>query len=205
MSNTVGKAYALTTISPMKTWATYLLAIVWKLIPFFPATAQLKKLSFIHFARWVVVRPRDFPYLGAPQKRDRPAYSYLLFSSNFNGTWEQYIAAFSDVIPDGLNRIWRWSMNFPGAAPLYPFENYIRDNQIRTDHYYAAYPGSSTTDVKKAIHLQGELEKFAADSKELSPEAFATAYATFLARIQNDLSSTGLPRDGEGKPLNWSP
>jgi hypothetical protein len=114
-----------------------------------------------------------------------------LFFSNFNGTWDQYIDAFSDVVPSGLNLIWRWSVKFPGSVPVTPFKQYIRLNQFDTDYYYNAYPGAATTDVKASLYLKAEMTKFAETSKDLDPAAFKQAYNTFLIDVQNSLMSTG--------------
>ena len=191
MSNLAGKAYAINTISPQRWFTTPLQRLIFLLAPYLKPTRQLKKLSFIHFARWAIIPRRKWPYLGSPQQRENLKYDYLLFCSNFNGTWEQYIAAFSDVVSTGINRIWGVTVNFPGARPLGPFSAFIRFNQCDTDHYYAAYPGASTTDVKAALLVQAELDKLAGEADDLSPEEFERRYQQFLTRVQNHLGQTG--------------
>ena len=101
---------------------------------------DLINLSFIEFARWVILPRRRFPYLGNGQVKEDLKYDYLLFFSNFNGTWNQYIDAFSAVLSRGLNMIWRWSEKFPGSVPVTPFKEYIARVQFDTDYYYTAYP-----------------------------------------------------------------
>ena len=103
-------------------------------------------LSFIHFARWVIIRRDQWPDLGQPP---RPAANdYMLFCSNFNGTWDQYIDAFADGIPGGLDLFWYSSTKYPHSIPITPFKNYIRANQIDTDYYYNATPGAAQRDIK---------------------------------------------------------
>lgn len=191
MPNLAGKAYAINTISAQRWWSTPLLRFIFLLAPRLKPTRDLKKLSFIHFARWAILPRRKWPYLGPPQERERLEYDYLLFCSNFNGTWEQYIAAFSDVVSVGIDRIWSWTVNFPGARPLTPFLDFIRFNQCDTDHYYTAYPGASTTDVRAALQVQAEVDRLAADAPAMAPEEFARAYRAMLTRIQNRLGQTG--------------
>jgi hypothetical protein len=190
MSNLAGKAYAITVLSPLKPWTTWLNQVI--LLRARQAAAasndsSLKKLTFIHYARWQVVRRQDW----LAEEPGQVKYNYLLFFSNFNGTWDQYIDAFSDVVPSGLNLIWRWSVKFPGSVPVTPFKQYIRLNQFDTDYYYNAYPGAATTDVKAAIYLKEEIAKFAENSKDLEPAAFKEAYNKFLINVQNSLMSTG--------------
>lgn len=106
----------------------------------------LKELSFIHFARWVIVPHRTFPRITSQQPKEKLQYDYLFFFSNFNGTGNQYIDAFSAVVSDGLDAIWGWSEKFPGAVPVTPFKEYIARVQFETDYYYEAYP-HATCDV----------------------------------------------------------
>ena len=101
---------------------------------------DLINLSFIEFARWVVAAGRQFPFLGKGQEQEDLQYDYLLFFSNFNGTWNQYIDAFSAVLSNGLNLIWRWSEKFPGSVPVTGFKEYIARVQFDTDYYYTSYP-----------------------------------------------------------------
>src|ERR1700761_6232229 len=110
MSNINGKVYAMNAITPMKPWKTIVVKAFFFLLRLVkPLQKDLINLSFIEFARWVVIPRSRFPYVGHGQVRDEMKYDYLLFFSNFNGTWNQYIDAFADVLGSKLNLIWRWS------------------------------------------------------------------------------------------------
>ncbi len=194
MANRSGKQIAITTISPMKPWRTFFLKIVVFLRGLGIGkenTENLLELSFIHFARWAIVRRNKFPHLGDSQPVEDVKYDYLFFCSNFNGTWGEYIDAFSAILPGGMDKIWKWSVNYPGSMPITPFKEYIQHNQIDTDHYYTAYPGAATNDVKRALHLHGALRTFADETKDLSRDAFAERYARFLTSVAGDLQTTG--------------
>ena len=103
-----------------------ILRLIFFLFGAFSNKKDLKQLSFIHFARWVIVKRGQFPFLGGSQQPEELHYDYLLFCSNFNGTWNQYIDAFSSGIPTGLNVLWFWSTKYPGAVPITPFKEYSR-------------------------------------------------------------------------------
>jgi hypothetical protein len=156
-----------------------------------PLSSGLVGLSFIHFARWVIVRRSGFPRVGKDQPREDLRYDYLFFFSNFNGTWNQYIDAFSAVLHSGLNAIWRWSEKFPGSVPVTPFKNFIVRGQVQTDYYYTAYPHATTNDVKAAHRVQAALDDFAGRSAGMNPDQFATEYRRFLVKVQGDLGATG--------------
>ena len=183
MTNINGKTYALTAITPMKPWKTIFLRIfVWFLSHFKSLNNDLINLSFIHFARWVIITKDQFPFLGGSQEREKLKYDYVLFFSNFNGTWNQYI---------DLNLFWHWSDKYPGAVPITPFKNYIQRVQFETDHYYSAYPNAATNDVKAAHRVQNAVDALAKVSTGMTPEEFAKAYLQFVVKVQCDLGSTG--------------
>jgi hypothetical protein len=192
MTNLNGKSYAMNAITPMKPWKTPILKLLFFLLSHIKLMqADLKNLSFIHFARWVVVKRRAWPRLDESQAEEHLRYDYLLFFSNFNGTWNQYIDAFSDVLAYGLNLVWRWSEKYPGALPVSPFKRYIAQVQFDTDYYYNAYPHATTNDVKAAHRVNAALKDFADRSKQLTPEEFGAAYRAFTVQVQCDLGATG--------------
>ena len=190
MSNVAGKAYAMTILTPMKPGRTWINAVIFRYARAFPATLSgLLGLSIIHFARWVIVRRDQWPDLG--QGRERLANDYMIFCSNFNGTWDQYIDAFSDGIPNGLNLFWYASTRYPGSIPITPFKNYIRANQIDTDYYYNATPGAAQRDIKAALRVREALIDLAALHATATPAVFAAAYRAALVAVQNDLGGQG--------------
>ncbi|MGA2133299.1 MAG: hypothetical protein ABSH50_13475 [Bryobacteraceae bacterium] len=193
MTNINGKAYAMNAITPMKPWKTPLLRLLFFILGLVkPLQKDLKNLSFIHFARWVCVPRNGFPYLGGAQPREDLKYDYLLFFSNFNGTWNQYIDAFSAVLYRGLNAIWIWSEKYPGSRPVTGFKRYISLVQFDTDYYYNVYPHATTNDVKAALRVQDALTGFAQTSQSLSPVEFEKAWLEFQVAISGDLGATGV-------------
>ena len=115
----------------------------------------------------------------------------MLFCSNFNGTWDQYIDAFSDGIPNGLDLFWYSSTKYPQSIPITPFKNYIRFNQIDTTYYYNATPGAAQRDIKSALRVYSALQALAPRHASLSPADFAAEYRKTLVNVQNSLGSQG--------------
>jgi hypothetical protein len=183
MANVEGKATAITVITPVKWWGRPALALVFlagRKLTF--TLKKLQELSFIHYARWAVI-PR-FPDGGAGEKRK---YPYLFFESNFNGTWDQYIDAFSEVVPERMKAIWGSSFGFPGPIPVEPFKDYIRRNEYVANHYWSAYPGAATTEIISAGRVASALDGFKRRSAKMAPDAFADEYARLLTELQGDL------------------
>jgi hypothetical protein len=183
VANVEGRATAITVLTPFKPAGRILLPIVFWVGRNVTATLKkLQMLSFIHYARWVVVK--QFPDGSGGEKLN---YPYLMFESNFNGSWDQYIDAFSEVVPSRMKGIWGTSYGFPGPIPVEPFKDYIRANEYVANHYYNAYPGSTTTEIISAAKVVEAVAALRARAPSLDPAAFKTAYEDMLTSIQHDL------------------
>lgn len=190
MSNIAGKAYAMNVVTPSKPYLTWVNRLIFMVARGVPATlGGLLGLSLIHFARWVIIRRDQWPDLGqGPQKLQN---DYMLFCSNFNGTWDQYIDAFSDGIPNGLNLFWYTATKYPQSIPVTVFKNYITYNQVMTDYYYNATPGSAQRDIKCALRVYRAIAQLAEAHGTETPEAFARSYQARLSEVQNCLGDPG--------------
>jgi hypothetical protein len=139
---------------------------------------DIKALSFIHFVRFAVVRRLpNGPRLRPP---------LLLFESNYNGSFPDYIETFSETVPDEMRGFWGTSYGFPGPVPVTPFKQYIRDNEFDVDHYYRAYP-ESTTMIVSALKLDPAHRAFHAQAARLAPDEFLHAYDRLVTDHQAEL------------------
>jgi hypothetical protein len=127
------------------------------------------------------------PQNGPPHRPERPRYTYLFFESNFNGTWDDYIDSFSYVMPIRMRLTWGSSFGFPGAKPVGRFKQYIAHNEFEADHFYSAYPESTTTMVQSALELDRTFDAFRTETAGLGPTEFASAWRRFLASAQKHL------------------
>lgn len=183
MANVDGKATAITVVTPVRPLGWILLRVVfWAARNITSTLETLQTLSFIHYARWAVIK--EFP---DEHGGERPNYRYLFFESNFNGTWDQYIDAFSEVVPERMQAIWGSSFGFPGPEPVEPFKAYIRHNEFVANHYWSAYPGASTTEIVSAGRVAKALDPLRRRAGELEPAAFKAEYEALLARVEGDL------------------
>lgn len=190
MSNLAGKAYGMNVVTPMRPGVTWINNFLFMISRCLPSTLSgLLGLGFIHFARWVIIRRDQWPQLGQPPAN--LANDYMLFCSNFNGTWDQYIDAFADGIPGGLDLFWYSSTKYPNSIPITPFKNYIRANQVDTNYYYNATPGSGQRDVKLALKLSHDLAAIAARAGVMGDAELASAYERLLIANQGGLGSPG--------------
>jgi hypothetical protein len=209
MSNIAGKSYAMNVITPLTGWVYYLnrlkfaavqfsvsrrlgtVGFFGKLVPLaltnlvYNRLDGLLTLSLIHYARWAVIK--EFPHLDSRQPRENLKYHYMLFFSNFNGSWTQYVDSFHMSIPTGLDLLWYKNVRYPNSVPLQPFHKYITYNQIWTNHYYNAYPMAASNDIKGAQELTDALTDFISASAGDEPEAFQKRYESLLLDQQRNL------------------
>jgi len=181
--NLYGRARAISVMSPIKPGGTeFLRGLLWLFQTFPKLSEPLVRLSFIHFAQWNIV-PR-IPENGPPQEPEELNYDYSLFLSNFNGSWDDYIDAFSRNLTLQMRLLWESSYGFPGPRPVGPFEAYIQRNEFVASYYWSAYPQASTTMILDALALEERLTAFLQTSESLGPEAFHAAYEEFLTEVQ---------------------
>ena len=94
---------------------------------------ELLDIRTIHFARWVII----------------DGGKRMLFISNYDGSWENYIGDFVDKGNFGLNAIWNNSVNFPpgGAQDIVSFRKFVRDHQVPSQMFYCAYPQATIKNI----------------------------------------------------------
>jgi hypothetical protein len=181
--NTDGQAIAITVFSTVKWWGRLFLPLLFFFTARIPKlTGTLAKLSFIHFARWTIVK--KLPYNGEPQVKQKLRYAHMYFESNFNGGWEEYIDAFSHILTRGMTFFWGSSYGFPKPLPTSAFKKYIKYNETVACHYYSAYPEATSTMVRQAVQLDEKLAPLKRNAAKMDADEFATKYEQLLTDAQ---------------------
>jgi hypothetical protein len=182
--NVNDQASALTAIGPLRqrSWRYLRLRIGFLLRRYFwlfrnAKIRPLKQLGFIHFARWVLIQELPDGNGHVPLK---PVY--MFFESNFNGGFDEYIDAFSYVIPGAMEDIFGSAHNFPGPIPATPFKDFIRRHDYAADHFFTAYPKATAADVAAALELSDALE--ALHKRDGDPWTFAVRWRGFMTKAQ---------------------
>jgi hypothetical protein len=187
--NCHGRARAMTVLSLVRPWYRWPGGVLWlRLVfkvgrTFAGSGSEVAELSFIHFLQFVIID--RLPNFGQPRERLRQPL--LMFESNYNGTFDQYIDTFSSRLTERMKTFWGTSYGFPGPQPVTPFKSYIRGNEFRVDHYYSAYPTATTTMITSALALSKPLRAFTIRAATISPEEFGDEYRRFLTEMQEDL------------------
>lgn len=188
MSNIAGKAYAMNVITPIRWYTAWVSKLIFWVALKIPSTLKgLITLSLIHYARWVIIGRNQFPRVDPSQPKEDLNYSYMLFFSNFNGSWDQYVDSFTFAIPSGLDMFWKWDIRYPKSVALTSFHRYIQYNQLETIHYYSAYPLAASNDIKSAHTVKERLIAFDQTAQDGSDDEFLKRYRALLRRLQHDL------------------
>ncbi len=112
---------------------------------------ELMGIPTIHFARWVLLDNNK----------------QVLFFSNFDGSWQQYLGDFIDKSGWGLTGIFSNTENFPTCRYLfwggaYDEEHFLawsRYYQVPTQVWYCAYPNLSIKNINTNTFIRHELTR----------------------------------------------
>ena len=185
-ANVVGETTSITLFSTQRWWGRLVmpgLFAVSRVVP--KALEAMDRLSFISFASWTLIR--DLPYNGPPQSLRRLRYDHLFFEVHFNGSWAQYIDSSVRILTTGMKSFWGSSETFPGPLLAAPFQQFFKDHEVDTNHYYCAYPEATVTIVRSALALEQRLDMFAHRAGLISENAFDGAWDAFLEDAQRHL------------------
>ncbi len=78
----------------------------------------------------------------------------MLFSCNYDGTFEDYAAALAETIPAALDRIWSHCADWPGSPSLDVITQYITGHAQKAALFYASYPDATVREVQRALKMQ---------------------------------------------------
>jgi hypothetical protein len=159
---------SITIVKPGWLRRTTLRAVLWAINLQARALAThgtLSGIPSIHFAHWSMIDNGR----------------RLLFLSNFDGSWENYLDDFIDKASAGLTGVWSNTLNFPrtyflifgGATDGPRFKAVARDSQIVSNVWYSAYRDLTVQGVDNNSSIREDLLK----------PLDATAASAFLRRL----------------------
>jgi hypothetical protein len=164
----------------------------------------LEALNFIHFGRWILIqkRPvRGWLLPGLPrfdwQPAERSDHGFMVFTSNFDDDWRDYVDTFMEATTDDLGVFWDKTPGWttPTKAGFEGFFSFVDDHKIEHSHYYAAFPKLATANIKAALAVDRHVRSFAienpptGDCDETSPggSEWDHAFVLLVSTLQHSL------------------
>lgn len=142
---------SITTVKPGAFRRVTLRGLLWvvNLIARTADKGELSGIPSIHFAHWSLI--------------DRGRR--MLFVSNFDGSWENYLDDFIDKASTGLTAIWSNTLGFPrtnwlvrdGARDGSRFKANARDKQTYTNVWYSAYKQLTVQSIDNNSRIREDL------------------------------------------------
>lgn len=173
-SNISGQAYSLTVLTPIIDGHETHLAQHLNALPS-GDQSPLASVPGTHFARWVVID--DVIYEGPDQgDRDHLRHPRLLFTSNLDGDLDPYLEALRTGLGESADTIWGHCLGYPGRADAGAFHRYIRDHQIDSSLFFAAYGDRTVSDVKRSLAVRTKLIEFALRAQGLGAVELKSAF-----------------------------
>lgn len=113
----------------------------------------------IHFAKWFLIDNGR----------------RLIFFSNYDGSWENYLSDFVDKAAVGLTAVWSNTINFPktkflvckGARYETAFKIFARTSNLSTHVWYSAYADLSSMEINNNYDVHHGLAQKKLEEKEL--------------------------------------
>lgn len=135
------------------------LTVIDVLARFWYVHGDLGGIQTIHFARWVIVL----------DKRPEPLVRRhrLVFFSNYDGSWENYLGEFIDRAAGALTAVWSNTCGFPAARALRGdgardeegFKRWTRDHQMPTQVWWTGISGSTVQNVRDDLWIRRCIER----------------------------------------------
>ncbi len=139
----------------------------------------LNQLSTIHYARWVLMENDE----------------RLLFCSNFDGSWDQYLRDFVIVankkvptkyhpnIMPWMDLIWGNCVGYPGTDDYFAFTSWVRSQMIPTTLYFPSITDTTVRDIAWLRQFKQHFDLFDAVAQDVDrstwPEDLLKAYDDF--------------------------
>jgi hypothetical protein len=145
-----GRATALTVVLPLKLGGVYPLRLwlyLLRVVPFRGwAVGTLDRQRFVQAIRWSILPPFT-DKRSPPWERPADGRWQLLFESNFDGDWDEYLDVFGAVMGGPLKSLIYWARGFPGLDNIDLFKAYAKAFDHAPEHYASAYPDLTSADI----------------------------------------------------------
>lgn len=152
-----GQAEALTIVLPMKWWGPRFHRLwFWAMsqrLARSHAYGSLDQLRFVLAIRWTLLEPFErrkvLWHRRTPEQR-----WHLLFESNFDGDWDEYLDDFGAAANFALRSIVWVGLGYPGVTSMPMFKSFARLHDHLPEYYSSGYPSLTAADIRQELHAR---------------------------------------------------
>jgi hypothetical protein len=170
-TNRAGNTYSLMVLTPIRPGEEGLLRAYLENL----GESPLARVPRTHMARLIVIDDMPCP----PERRDLHdplGGSYLLFTSNFDGSLNAYLSDLVTALEPAAAEIWGRCIGCPQPAAGAALKAYIGRNQLQSGVVFAAYGDASVQQVRGALDKRARLIDFAVRAQDMQPDARRKAF-----------------------------
>ncbi|VAW98420.1 hypothetical protein MNBD_GAMMA22-2498 [hydrothermal vent metagenome] len=191
MPNKNGNAYGLTILCPIKNGIkddkSYSSLTRWHLQDMqLNEHSPMAKVPETYMCRFYVLN--DVFYEGSPAHEEHLKSHYLVFSSNFHGSMEDYLRNMWQNVTTQVIDIWKYCVAFDKVTDADGFVNYIKQCQVKNNLFFVGANDESLAEQLKALYLKQEFSKFVFENQKLNKRENASqlqaAFNSFIKRTQ---------------------
>jgi hypothetical protein len=170
--NVSGQAYALTVLTPILDGHAEALTAHLDVLPE-GAGSPLARVPGTHLGRWVVID--HVKYQGHGQRRrDHLPAARLLFTSNFDGELDPYLAQLQTALGEDADAVWGHCRGYPGRGA--GFAPWIKAHQLEAALFFAAYGDRTLEQVHADVAKRKRLIEFALEAQGLPPDELKSRF-----------------------------
>jgi hypothetical protein len=165
-TNIAGRTYSLMVLTPIRPGEEDALRAYVQALP--RDDSPLARLDRTHMARLVIVDDMPAPP-SRPDLADPLDGPYLLFTSNFDGDLDSYLAELCERLAPEAAEIWGRCIGCPNPPEGAALKAYLGRNQIQSGFAFAAYGNASVAQVRSALDKRERLEAFVIRAQDMKP------------------------------------
>lgn len=145
----------------------------------------LNQMATIHFARWVLI--------------DDDAR--LLFSSNFDGSWDRYLRDFAVVANPRampwMDLVWRNCVGYPGTEDFQDFGDWVRKYQVETTLFFPNIPETTVRDIAWLKKFKKRFDAFDHEVQAVDRSQWPPQLVRIYERFKRDAAQIDVMVVGE--------
>ena len=138
-----------------------------------------------YFARLFILNDVFFQQ-GDNIKRDHLKSKYLVFTSNFHGKLESYLAGMWNSSEQDIRNIWQYTVGFDKVNDATSFTEYIKKCQLTTTLFFNGSTDKSLKQQLKSLYLKQAFSEFVLLNQGKNATDLKAELKQFMQKVELD-------------------